>query len=361
MNILYISYLDGSRYAGPTYSVPMQIEAQSKCDNVFWYNLRKDGLKDWDKLPYYFSLRDYPTGMISRLPRPFNKPDVVIIEQFYDLIKTRIVFELLLRKIPYIIIPRGELTKSAQKRSKIKKFLANNLIMNKFAKEALAIQYLTNQEKIDSGNNWNEKNFIIPNGVNIREDNIKKSFCVQGIRCISIGRISSFHKGIDLLIFAVSSLKDELLKNNCRIDFYGPDYDKEISMLRRKIDELGLSNLIHFNEPVYDDKKIGEMLSSDLFLITSRFEGHPMALIEAMSLGLPCLVTRGSNMYDEVKQFDAGWVAENESTSIREALMQMLSDKNKFKEKGMNSLKLSKNYTWSKIAKETHERLSQLI
>ena len=48
MNILYISYLDGSKYVGPTYSVPMQIEAQSKCDNVFWYNLRKDGLKEWD-------------------------------------------------------------------------------------------------------------------------------------------------------------------------------------------------------------------------------------------------------------------------------------------------------------------------
>ena len=41
MNILYISNLSGSKFAGPSYSVPEQIRAQAKYDNVFWLNLNK--------------------------------------------------------------------------------------------------------------------------------------------------------------------------------------------------------------------------------------------------------------------------------------------------------------------------------
>ena len=37
MNVLYISKLTGNLFAGPNNSVPAQIKAQSKIDNVFWY------------------------------------------------------------------------------------------------------------------------------------------------------------------------------------------------------------------------------------------------------------------------------------------------------------------------------------
>ena len=53
MNILYLSHLSGASYAGPTYSVPKQIEAQSKIDNVFWYNATTQGKREWKELQYY--------------------------------------------------------------------------------------------------------------------------------------------------------------------------------------------------------------------------------------------------------------------------------------------------------------------
>ena len=39
MNIVYISALEGGKYSGPLYSVPKQINAQSKIDNIYWANL----------------------------------------------------------------------------------------------------------------------------------------------------------------------------------------------------------------------------------------------------------------------------------------------------------------------------------
>lgn len=49
MNILYISKLDGRPWMGPTYSVPNQVKAQSKYDNVFWYNLSNYGEEEGKK------------------------------------------------------------------------------------------------------------------------------------------------------------------------------------------------------------------------------------------------------------------------------------------------------------------------
>ena len=34
MNIVYLSVLDGRPWAGPTYSVPKQVEAQAKVENL---------------------------------------------------------------------------------------------------------------------------------------------------------------------------------------------------------------------------------------------------------------------------------------------------------------------------------------
>ncbi|MBO4548915.1 MAG: hypothetical protein J5758_06835, partial [Abditibacteriota bacterium] len=83
MNIVFVSYLSGNKWAGPTYSVPRQIEAHAKLDNVFWLNIRKRDVPEWKALPYFHDIAEYPRQRIAEFPAPFNKPDLVIAEQFY--------------------------------------------------------------------------------------------------------------------------------------------------------------------------------------------------------------------------------------------------------------------------------------
>lgn len=162
MNILYISCVDGGPWAGPTYSVPNQVKAQTCLDNVLWYNFY-DGSHpewisaEWEKLPYYCDLRNYPNARIADLPKPFNHPDLVIVEQFYTYARQPLPRELMRGGIPYIIVPRGELTLAAQKRKSLKKQIFNALYYRRFAQKAAAIQYLTEQEQTDSGTKWNDK------------------------------------------------------------------------------------------------------------------------------------------------------------------------------------------------------------
>lgn len=359
MNILYLSHLNGASYAGPTYSVPKQIEYQSKIDNVLWYNAEKAGKDEWKNYDYYYDLSEFPNETIKDLPSPFNNPDLIVVELFYNMTLSPLLRELMKSKIPYIVIPRCELTKQAQNRKKIKKKIANIMFMKKFAKKAAAIQYLTKQEYLDSGNEWNKNNIIIPNGIELKEHLDIKSYNNE-IKCVSIGRIEPYQKGLDILIEACSKVKAKLKDANCTIDIYGPDEENKVYNLKRDVSNYELESVISFNDAVYGKEKEKILMNSDVFLMTSRFEGHPMALIEALSYGIPALVTKGSNMKNEIEAYDAGWTAENNIESVSIALIKMLKDyKNHYKNN--NAINLSNNYSWNKIAEISHKEFMKII
>jgi glycosyltransferase involved in cell wall biosynthesis len=352
MNILFVSKLHGKLWAGPNNSVPAQIRAQSKFDKIFWFNANHVKRKEWSENGLDCkNLDDIPSGRLCDFPEPFNKPDVVVFEEFYCYPFNKIVADVKKSKIPYIIIPRSALTEAAQRRKPLKKRIGNFLFFSKFAKNASAIQYLTDAELKDSGQKWNDVTFVIPNGISIPL-RCKDNFSVNRVNASYIGRIEVYQKGLDLLIDALSGLKDDLLNNNFKLSIYGPDRDGGLDILKQKVFENGLEGIVSFYESVFGDNKANVLLNTDVFIMTSRFEGMPMGLIEALSYGIPCLVTEGTNLSSEVKSADAGWIAENSVSSIQDALRTVMFTRN-FIEKGKNALSLSKTYSWNEIAKQS--------
>lgn len=123
MNILSISYLYGRKWTGPNYSVPNQILAQSKYDNVFWYNINDFIIGKTAGDIVCHCTDEYPSLKITDLPRPFNKPDLVIFESLYFKPFLKVASNCRKNGIPYIIIPRSSLTDAGQKSKAIKKSL----------------------------------------------------------------------------------------------------------------------------------------------------------------------------------------------------------------------------------------------
>lgn len=360
MNILYLSHLSGASYAGPTYSVPKQIEAQSKIDNVFWYNATTQGKREWKELQYYHDKTEFSDESIRCLPEPFNHPDIIVVELFYNMTKSKLLKELIETNTPYVIIPRGELTKQAQKRKRLKKLAANILMCRRYAHKAAAIQYLTEQEFIDSGVKWNSRHIIIPNGIDM-PCVVKYDFSIANIKCISIGRIEPYQKGLDLLIKACKLAEKELRNANCSIVICGPDKEGKSQALITLVNKLGLQDLISFHDAVYGEEKERMLLNSDVFIMPSRFEGHPMALIEALSYGLPCVASKGSNMSREVETYNAGWIADNDIQSLCTAIKSLIANHHILKKYSSNAIKLANNYNWASIAIETHRKYESLI
>ncbi|MDE6021300.1 MAG: hypothetical protein K2H01_09960, partial [Ruminococcus sp.] len=81
----------------------------------------------------------------------------------------------------------------------------------------------------------------------------------------------------------------------------------------------------------------------------------------ALNYGLPCLVTPGSNMYEEIKDSDAGWTCNTTAESIIKSLRRVLKEKNKLKEKGLNAKNLGQKYDWFQLAQLFHDSIQALL
>lgn len=358
MKILYISHLSTNIAAGLNWSVPASVQAQSQIDDVLWINMTDVTMPHWERVNVFHNISEYDGKLRSLdcLPRPFNRPDVVVFEGFYYIDDVRIAKMLRKQHIPYVIIPRGSLTHLAlHNHAWLKKSIAHFLFFDSFVRHAKAIQYLTEQEAKDSIGRFHTPFFIIPNGFNTPEKT-KTNYSIHGVKAVFIGRLDMYHKGIDLLLDAFTRLHTELRNAGFFLDIYGPrryDYD----LIEHEIITRDLSDVVAIHNEVSGEEKERVLLEADVFLMASRFEGHPMGLIEALAYGLPCMVTPGTNMSEEIGSADAGWTCEGTIEDISKTLIQIISEKELYARKGNNGRELSLAYNWPVLAEKFHHSL----
>lgn len=358
MNILYISELEGGKYTGPRYSVPNRIKAQAEFDNVYWINLSDiQGEKIDSNLYHYISWKKFDLAL---LPSPFNRPDLVVFEEFFKIGCCLVAKKIERNNIPYVIVPRCQMTIDYLKNKKVKKKIANFLLFKHFSENSLAVQYLTEQEKEDSEIYYSGRSFIAPNG--IISNNEQAALEKKPITGVFIGRYSIWQKGIDLLFSAIMRKKEILEKYNIRFELYGPDERTGSSQdVKKMAIENGIDKIVSINGPVFDNEKKEVLLNASFFIHTSRFEGMPMSVLEALSYGIPCLVTQGSNMREDVCRFNAGWGADNNVESIERAFIKICDSLSELKIKGENAKKLASEYSWSSISQNCHDIFYKLI
>lgn len=95
---------------------------------------------------------------------------------------------------------------------------------------------------------------------------------------IAVGRLHP-HKGFDLLIDAFKNIAQE----NVRLTILGEGEERK--HLEQKIKEYGLEGNVFLPGSV--NNPFAVMVQSDCFVLSSRLEGWPMVLMEAMAVGLP--------------------------------------------------------------------------
>lgn len=358
MRILYISALPKTNSGGPKHSVPKQVVSQAAFDEVSWINITPWGVENTSvKCEIIDDLKVIKNEIVKR------KTELVVFEDLHYIKFCQIGRFLEKKKIPYIIVPRGCLTEAAQKQKYLKKKVAHLLLFNHFVKKAVAIEYLTKAEEINSGRKWNKTSIIVPNGTDSRAETRVFSDSVNDhLQGTFIGRINRYHKGIDLFLDACGNLKELIQKRNLIMDFYGPYLQEEYEEIMKKITEVGLTDRINIHREIHNEEKAKVLLNSDFFILTSRFEGLPMGLLEALSYGVPALVTDETNIGKEIAQAGAGFSSPCAVDGITENFKKFLSmDSEQFAELGTNAVNFSKLYNWENIAKDCHKQYENLL
>lgn len=280
------------------------------------------------------------------------KPNVVVFHSVYYMPYVKFGRVLKSLGIPYLVQMHGALSNENYAKSHFKKWLANTLFFNNFLCGANAIIYLNKTERNNCIiNKKNPQSIIIPNGCdNIPFSNLLKPI-EKTIDILYIGRIDMIHKGNDKLIEAVLILKNDNYKN-CKLSVYANPNDPDLQIFKEKI--AGLEEYIEYKGGIYGPAKEDRLKKADIFILTSRYEGMPMGILEALSYGIPCIVTPGTNMSDDIKDAKAGWVAPFDSEEIAKTIKKAVDEyyihSNQFR---MNAHNLAAKYDWQKIAKDS--------
>lgn len=288
----------------------------------------------------------------------FWHPDFVL---FHSVYKKEFLFmykSLVSRNIKYAVQMHGCLSKEHYSKNHIKKVIANTLFYNRFLKKAKAIIYLNEAEQERCiVRQINDSSIVIPNGTKRKNIEICQPLKNDKTEIFFVGRISMYVKGLDLLMDAIEQLKG---RQDVHFSIYGNETDQDVAILRQRI--AGKEGLVDYYGGLYGTQKDMKMRNANIFILTSPSEGMPMGVLDALSYGIPCIVTPGTNMADVIRDNNCGWVSSYDSNDIAKTIVNALNDYETDQMRyRKNALQLSQNYTWDNIAKYSISQIKKIF
>jgi glycosyltransferase involved in cell wall biosynthesis len=87
----------------------------------------------------------------------------------------------------------------------------------------------------------------------------------------------------------------------------------------------------------------------------------PMGILEALSYGLPCIVTEGTTLADFVKENGAGITCPTNAAAIGEALKQAIASRESFAEMSQRGREaVCRDFAWERIADGAVKKYAEL-
>ncbi|SEM27744.1 Glycosyltransferase involved in cell wall bisynthesis [Syntrophus gentianae] len=125
----------------------------------------------------------------------------------------------------------------------------------------------------------------------LANDIVATKFLPDKTNLLAVGRLNQ-QKGFDLLLQAMALTKNKRL--HLHILGEGDEYGK----LRSHAEELRLSDRVTFHG--FCKNPYAYMAAADVFVMTSRYEGFPNAMVEAMALGCPTVAFQCQGGLNEI-------------------------------------------------------------
>lgn len=170
--------------------------------------------------------------------------------------------------------------------------------------------------------------------------------------CVAMGRLAH-EKGFDLLIQAMSQLADR--HPDWHVEIYGEG--RERVQLESLIQKLGLSQV---KLRGWTDAPQQALAAAELFVLPSRFEGFPNALLEAMTCGLAVISFDCASGPREIIQHDVNGilVPPQDTAALAAALDRMMSDSDQRRRLGQRARDVARRFNKASFFNQWEEVLS---
>ncbi|MBK1813883.1 glycosyltransferase [Clostridium sp. YIM B02505] len=156
--------------------------------------------------------------------------------------------------------------------------------------------------------NWATKVEFIPNGIYSNGERQEVSFDSKENIILTVGRIGTYEKANEILLQGFKLASDKL--NDWKLKVVGPIEDKFNDYINNFLNENPtLREKIIFTGAIYDKEKLeNEYKKAKVFCLTSRYEGFPLVLLEAIKNGCYIISTNFDSAYDITNNENYGYL-----------------------------------------------------
>jgi len=243
--------------------------------------------------------------------------------------------------VPYVISPRGMLVPELiEHKSRLAKQLWLATIERRNFARAAAIHFTSELEQKDALGTGvpMPSAFIVPNGIDLAP---RPDVAREDDTLLFLGRIN-WKKRLDRVI--------ELLpRTDARLIIAGNDEENLTPRLRELAEKLGVAHRVDFAGPVYGAAKWELLAGATLFVLLSMSENFGNAVLEALMMETPAVLSTSVGLAEDVVRADAG------ITDLA-ALPALLADRERRSAMGRNGRALvESNFTWPRVAAQMED------
>jgi glycosyltransferase involved in cell wall biosynthesis len=259
---------------------------------------------------------------------------------------------------PLVVSPHGELDPWALRHKGWKKSVYMALMQKRVLRRASAVHALTGEEA-------QHVNRIAPNTpCEVVANGIDDSIYGQPSSIANthgelsdkkvvlfLGRLHE-KKGLDTLAEAVAKVRTR--RPDVRLVIAGDSLDDYREKVRGFVDKAGIGEATVFSGHIEGQAKLDALAAADVFVLPSRSEGFPMAVLESLAAGVPAVITPECN-FPEMAEAGAGLQVAGTPSAIAGAIDRVLSDDQMQKSMGESGMTLVKErFTWDSVATKMH-------
>jgi glycosyltransferase involved in cell wall biosynthesis len=262
---------------------------------------------------------------------------------------------------PYLISPHGMLDAIDLKKSKLFKWAARKLYVDRLFRGAACVRAISESE-VQSARAFGIRGPIclIPNGIWQPEPSMGdppswRELLPRGKKILFyLGRLNR-KKGLPALLVAWARLRQQAprLAGDWHLVIAGWDQNGHELELKSQAEALGVAEATLFPGPLFGPAKHAAYRYADAFVIPSTSEGMPTVVLEAWAYGLPVAMTPQCNLPDGFTR-QAALKIETNPESIQQGLGELLSmNENSRKAMAERGRELvTTKFCWPEIARQ---------
>ena len=307
-----------------TLNVPLGVSTIVEGVEVFFYPAQQ---------VFFGNVLSYP--MVSALKNGIPSADLVLIHSLYQLSSTAAAYYCRKFRVPYVVRPHGILDPIlARRRRWLLKWAYIHIFEKTNLNSAAAIQFSSSMEEEMARDFMTIKSpkLLIPEGINIepfkklpQRGSFRSRYPEMAgkLMVLHLGRLHQ-KKGLDLLIEAFS--RAAVSRDDAHLVLAGGGDADYVILITKMLHNFGIFDRATITGQLDEDEKLSVLRDADIFVLASYGENFGISVVEAMSCGLPVLITDKVGIWREIVEAGAGISTSCQSNKIADQIEKLLDE-----------------------------------